>query len=249
MKTYLKFSALAVAATLSLAACKQETNAAAPAASAEKTSPESLGTLPQQASYAMGIEIGNTLKQIKDHGTEVDLKLFNEAIETVLAGKEPKLDMMQAQEVMMKFLTEEQQKAQSQAEKAGAENAAKGKAFLEENAKKEGVKTTASGLQYKVNKEGTGAMPKATDIVAVEYVGRLIDGTEFDNRQGDPVAFPLDQVIKGWTEGLQLMKEGAEYTFYIPAELGYGDRATGKIPPQSTLVFDVKLVKVEKEKK
>ncbi|MDO4697042.1 MAG: FKBP-type peptidyl-prolyl cis-trans isomerase [Neisseria sp.] len=247
MKTLFKFSATALCCALALAACKQEVRTPN-AASAGQTQAESLGTLPQQASYAIGVEIGQTLKQIEDNGTKIDLQRFNEAVETVLAGRAPVLSNEQLSEVMMKFLTEEQQKAQSRADKAASENLEKGKAFLLENAKKDGVKTTASGLQYKVNKEGTGASPKATDTVHAVYAGRLIDGTEFDNSRGEAVAFPLNGVIKGWTEGLQLMKEGAEYTFYVPADLGYGERATGRIPPQSVLVFDVKLVKVEKSK-
>ena len=121
-------------------------------------------------------------------------------------------------------------------------------AFLVENQKKDGVKTTASGLQYIVVKEGQGKQPKATDIVSVEYTGKLIDGTVFDSTNlhgGNPIEFPLNQVIAGWTEGLQLMKEGAEYTFFIPSELAYGEQgASGVIPPHSTLIFDVKLVKV-----
>ena len=114
------------------------------------------------------------------------------------------------------------------------------------------MQTTASGLQYQVKTEGTGAQPKATDVVSVEYEGRLIGGTVFDSSAqhgGEPVSFPLNQVIPGWTEGLQLMKEGAEYTFFVPAKLAYGDRSMGdKIGPNSTLVFDVKLVKVGEAK-
>lgn len=244
MKPFFKLSAAAVCTVLALAACRQEVSGAS--AAQNPSSSADLGSPSQQISYAMGLEIGRTLKQIKDNGTEVDLKLFNEAVNTLLDGKTPKLDERQAQEAIMNFLNAEQAKMQEKAAKAAEDNLDKGRAFLAENAKKEGVKTTASGLQYKVNAEGSGASPKATDTVHAVYAGRLIDGTEFDNSRGEAVAFPLNGVIKGWTEGLQLMKEGAEYTFYIPADLGYGERATGKIPPQSVLVFDVKLVKVEK---
>lgn len=121
-------------------------------------------------------------------------------------------------------------------------------AFLEANKSKEGVQTTASGLQYKVNQPGKGKRPAATDVVSVEYEGRLIDGTVFDSTAkhgGQPVSFQLNQVIPGWTEGLQLMQEGGDYTFFIPAQLAYGERGiSGAIPPNSTLVFDVKLIKV-----
>jgi FKBP-type peptidyl-prolyl cis-trans isomerase len=125
----------------------------------------------------------------------------------------------------------------------------KGKAYLEENAKKEGVKTTASGLQYKVLKEGEGKTPKASDTVSVHYRGTLLDGTEFDSsiKRGQPAEFPLDRVIKGWTEGVQLMKEGSKYQFVIPPQLAYGERGTpgGPIGPNATLIFEVELLKVK----
>ena len=251
-KTF-KLGAVALASALALAACKQEvksTDAAASGAQSASAATASLGTPTQQASYAMGMDIGGSLKQMKDQGTEIDLKLFNEGLQTVLDGKEPKLNAQQAQEVMMGFMAEQQQKAQAKMESDAKTNLEKGEAFLKENAAKEGVKTTASGLQYQVKTEGTGPQPKATDEVSVQYEGRLIDGTVFDSSAqhgGEPVTFPLNQVIPGWTEGLQLMKEGGEYTFFVPAKLAYGDRAMGdKIGPNSTLVFDVKLVKVGK---
>ena len=119
--------------------------------------------------------------------------------------------------------------------------------WLAENAQKEGVQTTASGLQYVVKKEGTGQNPTLSDVVSVKYTGRLIDGTVFDstdkNNRGEPISFPLEQVIEGWKEGLQLMKEGAEYTLFLPANLAYGEQGVGEIPPHSTLIFDVTLVK------
>jgi len=125
----------------------------------------------------------------------------------------------------------------------------KGQAFLQENAKKEGVKTTASGLQYKVLTEGKGKSPKASDTVTVNYRGTLLDGTEFDSsyKRGEPISFPLNRVIPGWTEGVQLMKEGAKYQFYIPANLAYGKNGTpgGPIGPDETLIFDVELIKVQ----
>jgi FKBP-type peptidyl-prolyl cis-trans isomerase len=123
----------------------------------------------------------------------------------------------------------------------------KGQQFLQENAKKEGVKSTASGLQYEVLTEGTGKSPKATDVVLVHYKGTLLNGTEFDSsyKRGEPIEFPLNQVIKGWTEGVQLMKEGGKYRFFIPSNLAYGSRgAGGAIGPDETLIFDVELLKV-----
>ena len=131
--------------------------------------------------------------------------------------------------------------------KSAEENKAEGEAFLAENGKKEGVITTASGLQYKILKEGNGASPKATSSVTVHYKGTTIDGNEFDSsyKRGTPATFPLNRVIAGWTEGLQLMKEGASYEFYIPSDLAYGSRGAGRdIGPNSTLIFDVELIKV-----
>ena len=124
----------------------------------------------------------------------------------------------------------------------------KGEAFLKENASKDGVKTTASGLQYKITKEGAGKSPKATDTVVVHYAGKLLDGTEFDSsiKRGEPATFPLNRVIPGWTEGLQLLKEGGKATLYIPSKLAYGERgAGGKIGPNETLIFEVELIKIQ----
>ncbi|WP_107928372.1 FKBP-type peptidyl-prolyl cis-trans isomerase [Neisseria animaloris] len=250
-KTF-KLGMVALAAVFALSACNKDGNkpTGGEAASGDKTAVASeFSSSIQQTSYAMGMDIGRSLKQVKDAGTEVDLKAFNEALQTMLDGKEPKLTEQKAQEVMMAFLAEQQQKVQAKIVADAKANLEKGQAFLKENGTKEGVKTTASGLQYKVKTEGTGVQPKAADLVTVEYEGRLIDGTVFDSskQHGQPATFPLNQVIRGWTEGMQLMKEGSEYTFFIPSELAYGENAVSeKIGPNSTLVFDVKLLKVEK---
>ena len=252
MNKTVKFSMLALVAALSVSACgkkdaQTETPAAASAASSAATDPASLGNSAQQASYAMGVDIGRSLKQMKDQGSEIDLKIFTEAMEAVYEGKEPKISETQAQEIMMKFLQEQQQKAVAKRSEEAKANQEKGQAFLKENATKEGVKTTASGLQYKITTEGTGKKPTKDDMVTVEYEGRLIDGTVFDSSKanGGPVTFPLSQVIPGWTEGVQLMKEGGEATFFIPANLAYREQGAGeKIGPNATLIFNVKLVKV-----
>ncbi len=245
MKTTLKLSLIALSTTFALAACSQNTPSNEQTASGTQGNPSAVGNLNQQASYIFGMQAGASLKEMKDQGVEIDLDKFKEALQTTYDGKTPQISEQQAQEIIMTFMTEQQQKMQAKLTEEGKANLAKGEAFLKENANKEGVKTTASGLQYKINKEGTGKQPKATDIVSVDYTGKLIDGTEFDSNKGNPpVEFPLNAVIKGWTEGVQLMKEGGEYTFYIPANLAYGEQGQGKIPPNATLIFDVKLVKV-----
>jgi FKBP-type peptidyl-prolyl cis-trans isomerase len=195
-------------------------------------------------SYALGSQIiegisqGATQLNVAD---KIDnLKVFD-AIKDVVTDSS-KMDAITARRLIDAVVQEANDK---QAEVEGA----KGSAFLEENKKREGVITTESGLQYEVLKEGVGASPNATDKVKVHYHGTLIDGTVFDSsvERGKPITFGLNQVIKGWTEGVQLMREGAKYKFYIPQELGYGGRAAGKIPPYSTLIFEVELLEVVKE--
>lgn len=149
----------------------------------------------------------------------------------------------EAQKLIQDYLNDLQSKAEEAAK-------AEGKKFLEENKKDAKVQETASGLQYVVEKEGTGAQPTAEDEVTVHYTGRLLDGTVFDSsvNRGEPATFPLNRVIPGWTEGVQLMKEGAKYTFFIPSDLAYGPQGIpGAIPPHSTLIFDVELIKVVKK--
>ena len=189
-------------------------------------------------SYALGLGIGQQLKNmgIKDFSVQD----FTQSICDVLSDAEPAISHREAQTLLNEYFDKQ---AREQAQGAIAE----GKAFLEANAKKEGVTTTKSGLQYQVLTEGTGRSPKATDKVRCHYEGTLINGTIFDSsyKRGEPADFPLDGVIPGWTEGVQLMKEGAKYRFFIPYLLGYGERGAGSsIPPYSTLIFDVELIKV-----
>ena len=199
-----------------------------------------------QLSYALGLGIGHQLLQMNAEGLNIDD--FAQAIKDVMTGGELKMKDAEAQEIVQQFFAE--QEAIQQAANAEKGKAAKteGEQFLAENAKKEGVKTTASGLQYQVLRDGNGKQPKATDQVECHYEGTLIDGTKFDSSydRGQTATFPLNQVIAGWSEGLQLMHEGAKYRFFIPYQLAYGERGAGaSIPPYAALIFDVELVAVK----
>lgn len=199
-----------------------------------------------KVSYALGINIGQQLKQmgLKGNITALD---FADAINAVLSGKPTKLSMQEAQMTLNNFFAELESKQRAAAAEAGKVAKAEGEKFLAENAKKEGIKVTASGLQYEVLTEGTGRQPKATDTVRCHYEGTLIDGTVFDSsyHRNQPADFGLNQVIKGWTEGVQLMKEGSKFRFYIPYNLAYGENGAGAdIPPYAALIFDVELIKV-----
>ncbi|HSG59827.1 MAG TPA: FKBP-type peptidyl-prolyl cis-trans isomerase, partial [Pseudomonadales bacterium] len=166
-----------------------------------------------------------------------------------MSGNEPKLNEAEMQEVMMRFQQAQMEKMQAKQGEEASKNAEASAAFLAENATKDGVVTTESGLQYKVITEGTGAKPGPTDTVEVHYRGTLIDGTEFDSsyRRGETVSFPVNGVIAGWTEALQLMQEGAKYELYIPSDLAYGPGGTGgPIGPNQALIFEVELVSVAK---
>ena len=189
-------------------------------------------------SYALGLSMGNNFKGSGIQELNVDD--FAAAVRSVYDGSKPEMTIDEAKQVVTEFFTE--------LEKRQVEmNREVGKRFLEENAKKEGVKVTASGLQYKIVKEGNGIHPSANDKVTVHYTGRLIDGTVFDSsyKRNAPADFGLQQVIAGWTEGVQLMAEGAKYRFYIPYMLAYGEGGAGaSIPPFATLIFDVELIKV-----
>ena len=194
----------------------------------------------------MGLNIGFHLKQM-GLGARLDVKDFGDAVNDILNGNAPKLDPDEADNLLNSFFTaiEKEQKAANA--EAGRAAKSEGEKFLSENAKKPGVVVTASGLQYEVLTEGTGRSPKATDVVRCHYHGTLIDGTVFDSsyRRNQPADFGLNQVIAGWTEGVQLMKEGAKYRFYLPYYLAYGEQGAGSsIPPYAALIFDVELLKV-----
>ena len=191
-----------------------------------------------KSSYALGLGIGQQLKNMNIENFSIES--FAKSIADVMSGAKTEMTAVEAQKMLNEYF---QEKEAQDAKK----NIEAGKAYLKENGSRDGVVTTASGLQYEVLQEGTGKSPKATDKVRCHYEGRLTDGTVFDSsyQRGEPADFGLNQVIAGWTEGVQLMKEGAKYRFHIPYLLGYGERGAGaSIPPYATLVFDVELIKV-----
>ena len=197
-------------------------------------------------SYALGLGIGRQLSQMG--ADDLNAADFAQAVKDMIDGKEPQVPAAEAQQIVEDFFRKQEEKQRAEAAEKYKGAKSEGEKYLSENAKKEGVVTLPSGLQYQVLKEGNGKSPKATDKVVCHYEGMLIDGTMFDSsvQRGEPATFPLNGVIAGWTEGLQLMKEGAKYRFYIPYQLGYGERGAGaSIPPFATLVFDVELIEVK----
>ncbi|MBR4571916.1 MAG: FKBP-type peptidyl-prolyl cis-trans isomerase [Prevotella sp.] len=196
-------------------------------------------------SYALGLGIGTQLRQMGAESLNIDD--FAQAIKDSIAGTE-QIKAAEAQKIVQDFFIEQEKKQRAATAEKGKVMKAEGEKYLAENAQKPGVITTASGLQYMVLKEGDGKSPKATDSVMCHYEGFLTDGTVFDSsvQRGTPATFPLQGVIKGWTEGLQLMKEGGKTRFFIPYNLAYGESgAAGSIPPYATLIFDVELIEVK----
>ncbi|GAA5525869.1 outer membrane protein MIP [Microbulbifer aestuariivivens] len=234
--------AAAVALGLSLAGCSKQDSGA--------VTEVPLETQEQKVSYIITEDMA---LRLKSQGVELDPQVVIMALNDVAEGRESRLGDEDKQQVIAAFQEQMQSKQQEMLAKqeadfkaAAEENAAKGKAFLEENAEKEGVVVTDSGLQYKIVREGSGDSPSADSTVEVDYRGTLLDGTEFDSSyaRGEPVQFPVNGVIQGWTEALQLMKEGGKWELYIPAELAYGPGgAGGLIGPNETLVFEVELHK------
>jgi FKBP-type peptidyl-prolyl cis-trans isomerase len=198
----------------------------------------------QKTSYVVGLDISTTLKR---QDLDLDAKALAAGIADGLAGK-PALTEEEQKAVIMDLRKSVMAKMEAKQQAIADKNLKDGEAFLAANAKKDGVKTTASGLQYKVLKSGSGPSPKSTDTVKVQYEGKLIDGTVFDSsiERGEPAVFPLDHVIPGWTEALQLMKVGSKYQLFIPAKLAYGEHGPGPIGPNSTLIFEVELLSIEK---
>ena len=240
MKKITTLTISALASAMLLTGCNTNTKeTAAASVSVTEQSPAE-----QKVGYSLGYMMaeGN-----KESVADLDLDTFEKGFRDGYEGNESALTQEQMQQVLTDYQKVQEEKFVKDMETKTAENKTKGLAFLAENAKKEGVKETASGLQYKVLTAGTGKSPKATDVVEVNYEGKLIDGTVFDSsyERGEPVEFPLNQVIAGWTEGVQLMKEGGKYEFYIPSDIAYGEAGNQGIEPNSTLVFVVELLKVK----
>lgn len=225
------FAAVTLAVLITGSSCESQNSA--------KLKNITLKTSQDSLSYALGVNIGQSMKQ--QNLTDVNVDMMAKIISAILSG-DTSLQMTNDQSMacINQFMVQ-QRKAE------GDKNMEEGKEFLADNAKKEGVQTTSSGLQYKVNASGSGAMPVDGDQVTVNYTGKLLDGTIFDSseKRGQPATFPVNGVIKGWTEALKMMHEGDKWTLYIPADLAYGPNGAGNvIPPNSTLIFDVELIKV-----
>lgn len=224
-----------------------KTDATADAKGADGTSIPGLATEKEQVSYMIGLDLAKSLEPVKD---EVDLDTLNKALKTALAGEKTLLDEKQAQAIRESFGQKMQAKQIADMLAKAKKNLTDGQTFLAANAKKPNVKTTASGLQYEVLTEGKGAKPKATDAVSAHYKGSLLDGKTFDSSydRGQPATFVLTQVVPGWQEGIVLMPVGSKYRFWLPANLGYGEKGTpgGPIGPNATLVFEVELLDIVK---
>ncbi|MDE5942548.1 MAG: FKBP-type peptidyl-prolyl cis-trans isomerase [Muribaculaceae bacterium] len=197
-------------------------------------------------SYALGLSMGHNFRA--SGITEINIQDFSDAVASVFYGSQPKMTIDEAKAEIQAFFTELEKKQRAQTEELASQNKALGEAFLTENAKREGVLTLPSGLQYEILTQGDGPMPLASDQVEVHYTGKLIDGTVFDSSvdRGVPATFGVTQVIPGWVEALQLMKAGSKWRLYIPSELAYGPNGAPGSPigPNATLIFDVELLKV-----
>ncbi|VAW57182.1 FKBP-type peptidyl-prolyl cis-trans isomerase FklB [hydrothermal vent metagenome] len=230
---------ICIGLTTLLTACNEKTGA-----TAEKNI--KLDSDASKASYSIGVQFGTQIEKVKDM---IDKDVIIRGFQDSFAGKELKLTPEEMKTTMMAFQTTMKEKQKVKMEEMAKAGKAKGDKYLADNKAKEGVKTTASGLQYKILKAGDGATPAATDTVITHYTGSLIDGKVFDSsyKRNAPATFPVNGVIKGWTEALQLMKVGAKWQLFIPAELAYGDRGAGaSIGPNQVLIFELELIEIKK---
>ena len=203
-----------------------------------------LKTDKDKTSYSMGMNVGTGFKQ---QSIDVNADIFMKGFKDAQSGAKPLLAEEEMRSIILALQKEVVAKQTEKMQAAGVKNKKEGETFLTENKKKEGVKTLPSGLQYKVIKEGVGKTPKATDTVTTNYRGTLIDGTEFDSsyKRGQPASFPVNGVIPGWTEALQLMKTGSKWQLFIPATLAYGERGSGAIGPNAVLIFEIELISIK----
>lgn len=233
---------LAAAGVLLVAGCQGGGEAGK---SAKQTQGPDLSTESARLSYAIGLDVGRSLKNLN---AEIDVAAFSAAVRDRLEGRQPRIAEQEAAKIKQTFFQARAKRQAEERSKQAKANLEASKKFLAENAKRPGVKVTPSGLQYEVVRMGKGPKPEATDRVTVHYRGTLIDGTEFDSsyKRGQPATFPLNGVIKGWTEGLQLMPVGSKFKLYLPPELAYGERgAGGRIGPNQALIFEVELLGIE----
>ncbi|MDR1877470.1 MAG: FKBP-type peptidyl-prolyl cis-trans isomerase [Flavobacteriaceae bacterium] len=211
-----------------------------------------LKTDKEKLSYSLGVNIAQNIKQ-QDMADDVDLNLFNQAMKDELSGKELVFPLDSMNTFMQSYFTKKREEFEKKRKEQGEKNKVEGEKFLEQNKKKKGIVTTASGLQYEVLTKGKSTeKPTAQDLVKVKYVGKLLDGTIFDstdkNNNGEPIEFTLNQVIKGWTEGVGLMTKGSKYRFFIPSDLAYGANGAGRdIGPDAVLIFEVELIDFTKQ--
>jgi FKBP-type peptidyl-prolyl cis-trans isomerase FklB len=233
MKRQLLASSIIVMMGISITACNEEKK-------------PKLDTEDAKAAYGIGYM---TAKSMSNAVPTLNVDNYVAGFKDGFAKKEGAIKEDEMQKVLIAFQERVKKEAEVKHQKAITENVTKGAAYLAENAKKAGVKVTASGLQYEVISEGKGAKPIATDVVKVHYEGKLLDGTVFDSsiKRNEPISFPLNQVIAGWTEGVQLMSVGSKYKFTIPSALAYGEQGAGPIPPNSVLVFEVELLDIVKK--
>lgn len=266
MKKLLQVSLLASAVLMGLSGCNDEQASTAPAvekkapatqvdvdkASASQEDKADLSSFEAKSAYAIGLSMGRYIGATLEKQQELGVELDND---TILKGVRDgftdngQLSEEEIQEALTAYDGQINELMETKAKEASAESQAAGEKFLADNAKRDGVKVTDSGLQYEVLSEGEGDTPKAEDVVTVHYVGTLTDGTVFDSsvERGEPTSFPLNQVIPGWTEGVQLMPVGAKYKFVIPSELAYGENGASTIPGNAVLVFEVELLDIESD--